>query len=149
MQNSPSVEARRPEDCLGPFVALAVLCDRIEPRPDGAVDVHGIVDGVAITPESGDPLGLRPAGVVSLTAVVSLRAGQSRGHHRLALQGVYPSGAEGPSLTQTIEFTDALPGASLVVPLELQVHEPGTYHFDVRFDDQLLTRMALQVVYAG
>ena len=63
MQNSPSVEARRPEDGLGPFVALAVLCDRIEPRPDGAVDVHGIVDGVAITPESGDPLGLRPAGV--------------------------------------------------------------------------------------
>lgn len=148
MQGHPPVEPA-PAEAPGPFVALAVLCDRIEPRPDGAVDVHGIVDGVAITPERGDPLGLKPAAVVSLTALVSLRAGQCRGHHRLAVHGLYPSGAAGPSLTQTIEFTDDVPGASLVVPLELQVHEPGTYHFDVRFDDRLLTRMALQVVCAG
>lgn len=132
---------------LGPFVALAVLCDRIAPRPDGAVDVHGIVDGVAITPAAPDPLGLKPAGVVSLTAVVSLRAGAARGRHQVSVRGIYPSGADGPSVTRTIEFTDEVPGASLVVPLELQVHEPGTYHFDVTFDEALLTRMALQVVF--
>jgi hypothetical protein len=138
-----------PDTHPGPFVALAVLCERIVPRPDGAVDVHGIVDGVALTPAPPDPLGLKPAGIVSLTAVVSLRAGEARGRHEVSLRGTYPSGADGPAVSRTVEFTDRVPGASLVVPLELEVHEPGTYHFDVRVDGALVTRIPLRVIYEG
>ena len=133
-------------DAQGPFVAMAVLCSHVEPKPDGTVDVQGIVDGVVLTPEADDPLGLLPAGVVSLTALVSLRAGTVRGRHPLALRGVYPSGAPGPSVVRDVEFTDDLPGASFIVPIELQVHERGTYYFDVVFGERLLTRIGLQVV---
>jgi hypothetical protein len=138
-------------DPAGPFVALAVLCDRIEPKPDGTVDVHGIVDGVVITPEEeeeGDPLGLRPAARLSLTAVVSLKAGDRRGTYQVGLQGIYPSGAPGPTATRPVEFTDDMPGASFVVPLELEVHEPGVYAFDVTWDGALVSRITLQVYYA-
>lgn len=133
-------------EAQGPFVAMAVLCSHVEPQPDGTVDVRGIVDGVVLTPEADDPLGLQPHGVVSLTALVSLRAGTVRGRHPLALRGVYPSGATGPSVVRDVEFTDEVPGASFIVPIELQVHERGWYCFDVIFGDQLLTRMGLQVV---
>ena len=137
-----------PADPTGPFVALAVLCDRIEPKPDGTVDVYGIVDGVVLTPEGDDALGLRPAATLSLTAVVSLKAGNRRGTHRISLQGVYPSGADGPTAARPVEFTDDMPGASFVVPLELEVHEPGIYAFDIACDGTLLTRITLQVYYA-
>jgi hypothetical protein len=106
------------------------------------------VDGVVVEPEGDDVLGLHPAARLSLTAVVSLRAGTHRGPHALALRSAYPSGAPGPGLERTIEFTDAHPGASLVVPLDLQIHESGIYTFDAFFDDRLLTRMSLWVAYA-
>jgi len=137
-----------PADPAGPFVALAVLCDRIEPKPDGTVDIYGIVDGVVLTPEGQDALGLRPAASLSLTAVVSLKAGSKRGTHEISLQGIYPTGAAGPAAARPVEFTNDMPGASFVVPLELEVHEPGLYGFDVRCDGTLLTRIALQVYYA-
>jgi hypothetical protein len=135
-------------DPAGPFVALAVLCDRIEPKPDGTVDIYGIVDGVVLTPEGDDALGLRPAARLSLTAVVSVKAGSRRGSHEISLQGIHPSGNPGPTAARPVEFTDDMPGASFVVPLELEVHEPGLYAFDVRYDGTLLTRITLQVYYA-
>jgi hypothetical protein len=128
---------------------MAVLCQRVEPRPDGTVDVLGIVDGVVIEPEGTDPLGLHPDARVALTALVSLRAGEVRGAHRLALVGLYPSGREGPAFQRQVEFTDAAPAASLIVPVDLEIHEPGVYAFDVRFDDRRLTRMQLWVGYQG
>jgi hypothetical protein len=133
----------------GPFVAMAVLCDRVEPKPDGTVDVFGIVDGVVLTPEGDDAFGLKPAAELSLTAVISLKAGDERGPHEVALQGVYPGGAPGPSVARTVAFTDDMPGASFIVPLDLKVHEPGLYAFDLRYDGSLLTRIGLQVYYAS
>jgi hypothetical protein len=126
---------------------MAVLCERVEPREDGTIDVFGIVDGVVLQPAGTDALGLEPAGVVSLNALVSLKAGTRRGPQSVTLQGLYPNGAPGASVTKVVEFTDALPGATFVVPLEVQVHEPGTYGFEVRCEDEPLTRIMLQVYY--
>jgi len=119
----------------------------VEPRDNGTIDVFGIVDGVVLQPAGTDPLGLEPAAVISLNALVSLKAGSRRGPQAITLQGLYPNGAAGASITRLVEFTDALPGATFVVPLELQVHEPGTYGFDLRCEDEPLTRITLQVNY--
>lgn len=136
-------------DARGPFVAMAVLCDRVEPKPDGTVDVFGIVDGVVLSPEGSDAPGLDAGADLSLTAVISLKAGDDRGHHEISLQGVYPSGQTGPQASRIVDFTDDMPGASFIVPLELHMHEPGLYAFDVRYDGALLTRIGLQVFYAS
>ena len=79
--------------------------------------------------------------------VVSVKAGDLRGTHILALRSAYPSGQPGQGLQRAIEFTEQTPAASLVVPLELDIHEPGVYSFDAFFDDRLLTRMSLWVGY--
>jgi hypothetical protein len=138
-----------PRPAEGPWVAMAVLCERIAPKPDGTVDVLGIVDGVVVEPEHApdDPLELRPKARVTHTAVVSLRAGDLRGRHAMGLQSAYPSGPAGPGMERAIEFTDENPAASLVVPLQIDVHETGVYAFDVLFDGRRLTRMSLWVAY--
>ena len=60
----------------GPFVSMAVFCERLDWQPDGTVDVVGVVDGVSLSPDA-DPAGDAPdatAPVVRLLGLVSIRA---------------------------------------------------------------------------
>lgn len=125
----------------GPFVALAVLCQRYDRQPDGTVDVTGIVDGIGLQAESADRLQLEPV-IVPLTALVALRAGTVRGMRTVEVRGVFPSGAMGPAVKQRVTFSADRPGVTLRVPLELSVQEAGTYWFDVLTEGVLITRIS-------
>lgn len=136
----------------GPFVAMAVLCQAVQRRDDGTMDVLGIVEGVVLEPpplSDTDPLGLRPVAVLPLRLLVALRAGAARGPCRVDVVGRYPAGNAGPSTGLHVEFSDERPAATLNVPIELQVHEPGTYQFDVVADGRLLTAVTLRVLYTA
>ncbi|HEY8549554.1 MAG TPA: hypothetical protein VIL35_06345 [Vicinamibacterales bacterium] len=136
MQTSPT----------GPFVAMAVFCQRLDRQPDGTVDVVGVIDGVQLSgPEPGET---DAPPVVRLLGLVSLRAGEARGRRTLSLQAHFPDGALGASLTRHVEFTDRVPGATIGFPLELEAREPGLYWFDVLCDGALLTRIPLVVEHA-
>ena len=128
----------------GPFVAMAVFCQKLDRKPDGTVDVVGVVDGVSLTPPGDEPQPEGPA-IIRLLGVVSLRAGESRGRHTISLRAHFPDGALGATLTRHVEFTDRAPGATIGFPLELEARETGTYWFDVGCDDRLLTRIPLVV----
>jgi hypothetical protein len=137
---------------LGPFVGLAVLCQHVERKPDGSMDVLGIVEGVLLDPprpSEADPLELRPVAVLPLRLVVSLRAGGCLGSYEVGVAGRYPAGNLGPSTGVRIEFNAERPTATINVPLELEVHEPGTYRFDISVGGRLLTTVPLRVVFSG
>lgn len=126
----------------GPYVALAVLCQRIDMQPDGSADLIGIVDGLAVD-DPEDPN--TPPLLLNLRAVVALRGGSVRGQRRLTVRGWFPSGAEGLSADTLVVFSDARPAVTLNMPLELELPELGTYVFDVLCDDQLVTAITLDV----
>ena len=126
----------------GPYVALAVLCQRIDVQPDGSADLIGIVDGLAVD-DPADPN--TPPLILNVRAVVALRGGSMRGAHQISLRGWFPSGAQGLSADKIVQFTDARPAVTLNLPLELEITELGTYIFDVLVDDELLTAITLQV----
>jgi hypothetical protein len=131
----------------GPYVAMAVFCQRLDRQPDGTVDVVGVVDGISLSRDAlpgGDSIDAA-APVVRLLGLVSIRAGAVRGRHTLALRGHFPDGEMGAALTRPIELTDQAPGATIGFPFELEAREAGTYWFDVLFDDALLTRVPLLV----
>lgn len=126
----------------GPYVALAVLCQRIDLQPDGTANLIGIVDGLSIDDpaDSGAP----PL-ILNLRAVIALRGGSVRGPHRITFRGWFPSGAEGLSADKMVAFTDERPAVTLNLPLELELPEIGTYVFDVLCDDDLVTAITLEV----
>lgn len=126
----------------GPYVALAVLCQRVDMQPDGTADLIGIVDGLAVD-DPEDPN--TPPLVLNLRAVVGLRGGSVRGQRRLTLRGWFPSGAEGLSADKLVVFSDARPAVTLNMPLELELPELGTYVFDVLCEDELITAVTLDV----
>jgi hypothetical protein len=144
----PSIEAESARPSEGPYVGVAVLCEKVEANDDGTLDIRGIVDGVVVEPRADDPLGLEPHAVLDFVVLVHVRAGDERGPHRLAIRGLYPSGAAGPELARPVEFTGDRPGADLLIQLSLEIHEEGLYHFDVEYDGRRLTRIPLRVVYA-
>lgn len=126
----------------GPYVALAVFCQRVDLQPDGSADLIGLVDGLGVEiPDDPDTPPLR----LNVRAVIALRAGDVRGDRRVALAGRYPSGAEGLSASKTVRFSDDRPAVTLNLPVELELPELGTYQFDVRCDEALLTVITLDV----
>lgn len=128
----------------GPFVSMAVFCQRLDRKPDGTVDVVGVVDGVSLAPE-GEGHDSDAPPVVRLLGLVSIRAGEARGRHTLSLRAHFPDGELGATLTRPIELTDRSPGATIGFPFELEARDTGTYWFDVACDDVLLTRIPLLV----
>lgn len=126
----------------GPYVALAVLCQRIDLQPDGSADLIGIVDGLAVD-DPADPD--TPPLVLNVRAVIALRAGSVRGPRRITLRGWFPSGSEGLTADKVVVFSDDRPAVTLNMPLELELPEIGTYVFDVLCDDQLVTAITLDV----
>ena len=126
----------------GPHVAMAVFCQRLDLQPDGSADVVGIVDGVAVRPQEAADA---PPLVLSVRAVIAVRAGDVRGARTLGIRGTYPSGAEGLHAHRVVQFTDQRPAATLNLPMELELPELGTYRFAVTCDDDLLTVITLVV----
>lgn len=126
----------------------ALLCQHVDRRPDGSTDILGVIDGLIVSPTDTetDPLGLKPMALLPLRALIILRAGRERGWHSLGLQGVFPGGQPGPSTRTRIEFTDDKPGATINIPVELEVHHEGHYEFDVIYDGRVLTRMSLRIL---
>jgi hypothetical protein len=122
----------------GPFVGLAVLCQRVDRQPDGSTDLIGIVDGFSLDSPFLDK---SQEVTMRLNAVISLRAGDLRGSHTLAVRGRYPAGLDGPMVSRLVEFTDDLPVATLLIPVEIELEHVGTYWFDVLFDQRTITRI--------
>lgn len=126
----------------GPYVGLAVLCQRIDLQPDGTANLIGIVDGLAVDDPS-DPA--TPPLIINVRAVIALRGGGVRGPRTITLRGWFPSGTEGLSADKMVVFSDDRPAVTLNLPLELELPEIGTYVFDVLCDGQLLTAITLDV----
>jgi hypothetical protein len=134
----------------GPYLGIAVLCERVLQEADGVLSIIRVVDRVtqqAIGPEAPDEM---PPVPVALSAVVMLKAGQARGSFpvRITLEG--PSGERLPFdlvLPVLLEGEDR--GVNLVLDLRFQAEQQGLYWFDVLFgrQEELLTRVPLRIVY--
>ena len=126
----------------GPYVALAVFCTRIDRQTDGSTDVVGVVETLNLDSPFSPPI---TNNSLMMTAVVSVRGDTMRGAYPLAIRGHYPDGTPGTTLSQLIEFSDAQPTATIALPIQIAIGELGEYWFDVTLDQQLLTRVRLDV----
>lgn len=138
----------------GPYLAVAVLCEKVLQEQDGVLSAVRIVDQLtqgAIGPEVPDDM---PGLLINLTALIVLKAGDARGRFAVRLRPELPSGQQMPPAEFAVRFDGASnQGQALIMPLNLEVEEEGLYWFDVLFvaqrggDDQLLSRIPLLVSY--
>ena len=92
--------------------------------------------------------------ISNLTMLVAIRADQARGRYGIKIRPEAPGGFQMPSVEQAINLQAGPTGANLIMPMVLPITEEGVYWFDVILtgpapqEDQLLTRIPLEIVYS-
>ncbi len=140
----------------GPFVAVAIFCEKVLQEAGGATSLIRITDTIsqaAVGPDA--PREMQPF-VASVTLMIILKAGEARGQHGLRIRPEAPGGFQMPPFEATFTFEGGEAwGQAMVMPMQFPVAQAGVYWFDVLLtqpdvqDDegQLLTRIPLEVQY--
>lgn len=135
----------------GPFLQMAVFCERVLEEKDGVLSAIRIIDRVtyrAVVPRPSEEMPPFPLNVVAL---ISLKGGRALGRHTLTLRATAPYGTAGrqlPDFSVPVLFEGGEDrGVNVILNVAMQVTHEGVYWFDVKLDDALLTRMPLRVVY--
>jgi hypothetical protein len=131
----------------GPFLAVAVLCEKILEDKEGVHSLIRIVDRFNV---QGQSPRMSPT-VLSPMLALLLKAGIFRGPATLQIQPITPSGEPRPALSLPVNFEgDDDRGVFLGLQLQFLATEPGLYWFEVRLLEPTpiaLTRIPMRVVY--
>ena len=132
----------------GPYLQMAVLCERVQIEPDGSASILHVTDQVAIRPDAGSGNWPMAKQVVTLALALSFNSGGSHVRHTVRVR---PSEevAAAPDRELELDFSGTNRTGNFVLPLELEIASEGLYWFDVFLDDALVTRVPLHVRFEG
>lgn len=132
----------------GPYLSAAVLCEKVLREQDGVLSVIRIVDRITHTIADPNPPDEMPPVPLAFTALVAFKSGEARGSYTLRLRPEDPSGTQLSAMDQQVLFEgEGDRGANIVVDFNFVAEMQGLYWIDVLFQDDLVTRMPLRVIY--
>lgn len=131
----------------GPYLAMAVLCEKVLTEQDGVISVIRIIDRMTIATAGPDVPDEMPPTPLQLAAVVAFRSGEARGRYSVTLRPEDPSGRQLPSLEMPIHFEGEERGANMLVNFNFVAELEGLYWIDVIFQGDVVTRIPLRVIY--
>lgn len=127
----------------GPHLAAALLCEKVLQEKDSVMSFIRIVDRFPVPePEPG-----KPPSPVQATLVVVFKAGDTSGKHYIKIRPQKPSGGLLFDQEFPVLFEGQDRGVAIVAPMTLVLDEEGLYWFDVTFEEKLVTRIPLRVLY--
>lgn len=135
----------------GPYVAVAVFCEKVLHERDGVVSLVRLVDNVTRTIQGSEPPDEMPPTTISMSLVLRFKAGSARGRQTIRVVPEKPSGERGDPLAEfPLHFDASSRGVQTIINLELQLDQEGVWWFDVILVDPglCLTRVPLTLVYA-
>ena len=128
----------------GPFICAALFCEKVLKESDGVMTAVRIIDRFNVSGDS-DEMGTQ---TLNFTVLLSLKSGDVRGRAEISVQPVSPSGKPLPKVSFPVNFEgDSDRGVGMALPTILKADEEGVFWFDVKFGEQLLTRMPLRILY--
>jgi hypothetical protein len=130
----------------GPYLQMAVLCEKVQLDPDGVASIVRVTDEVVI--RVGGSTGDWPMRVVSLSLAMSFNAGAACGRHVVRVEPAQ-EGMVAEVRELELDFAELNRSNNLVIPLDLEVAGDGLHWFDVYLDDTLVTRVPLRIRYEG
>lgn len=126
-----------------PFLAVAVLCEKILREEDNVISLVRLFDTFNLSGETPTI----PPGVATTNMYLQFKSGEAIGTRRLSVVGRSPSGEETTLFENRIDFNGGEGGAVASIDLKLAVKEAGLYWFDVMINDELMTKIPLRVQY--
>jgi len=133
----------------GPWVATALLCERVLHEADGVLSLIRVIDRVTHSAVGPQPPLEMPPVEIDLWAVIVLKSDEARGRHTVTVRPEKPSGEQMAATELPVLFEGEERGAAVVLNLKLALDQEGLYWFDVILDEQptRLTRIPLRLVY--
>lgn len=132
----------------GPFLAAALLCERVLTEQDGVISLIRIVDRLTHTVVGPQAPAAMPPVRISWQLVLIFKSGAARGRAEVVLQLEEPSGLRVPHQTLLPVFFEGDDrGVQLIVALDLELTQEGLYWIDVLLEGRLMTRVPLRVIY--
>ena len=132
----------------GPYIQVAAFCERVLREADGVISLIRVVDVVTHTERGPSPPRDMPTIRYPLTLVLTLKSGRTRGRHEVTITPELPSGETLPSTTITAQMEGEGRGVNVSSLIDIPYSMEGLYWFHIRFDDNILTRMPLQIRYS-
>ncbi|MGB9610214.1 MAG: DUF6941 family protein [Bryobacteraceae bacterium] len=127
----------------GPYLAYAVICERVLTETDGVISLIRIIDRFTIR---GPSPSLAPT-VLSFWLAILFRRGFPRGVMKMTLQPTTPSKKALAAMEPPLHFEgDEEHGCHIALPVQFLAQEDGLYGFDVNLEGQLIARIPLRVV---
>lgn len=130
----------------GPYMTMAVLCEKVLEEKDGVRSLIRMVDRVIVSPGPGAPEKMPPI-PIQILSMIAFKSGDRRESYTLKLTVQTPSGNEDQLATFPLLFEGEDRGVALQVHLAFQAMEQGLYWFGVYLEEQLFTRIPLRIIY--
>lgn len=137
---------RRKASTGGPYVAIAVFCERMLHERDNVVSLIRVIDRVIMSVSADAPEEMPPF-QTTLTLVLSFKAGFARGKYRVTVRPNAPSGEILPEVSMPALFEGDERGVQHQIGLTMHFKEEGLYWFDVLIEDAIITRVPLRILY--
>ncbi len=128
----------------GPYLAFAVICERVLREVDGVASLVRIVDKWTIS----GTLPKMVTAVLQVWIAVGFKSGRHRGKGILTVRPQTPSGQVVPGIEQPVLFEgEDDNGVNVFGQMNFPVQEEGIYWFSVLLDEVEVTRLPLRIVY--
>ena len=132
----------------GPFLQMAVFCEKALQEKDGVISAIRIVDRFTVTPSSEIPPEALLTMNLPINLIIAFKSGDIKGKMELKVRPFSPSGEELQSFVGPLLFEGEDHGSSVVIQYGLSAKEEGIYWFDILLDNKLITKIPLKIIHA-
>jgi hypothetical protein len=143
---SEQVTSRNPFE-HGPYIQAAAFCEKILQEGDGVLSLIRLIDRVILTASGPDAPAAMPPQTVQFSFAICLKSGSARGSYEISIQPESPSGIKLGKTVLPVFLEGEDRGQNIVAPTAITVDQQGLYWFEIKMDEQLLTRVPLRIVY--
>lgn len=137
-----------PDETSGPWLAMAVLCEKVIESKTGVLSVINVIDRIVISPGGPQVPEQMPTIPIQATAAIMFKSGFATTQYTMRMTLSKPSSEEEElvaSCPMLFEGSDR--GVNLILNLRFDAKEQGLYWFNVYLEDQRFTRVPLRLIY--
>ena len=132
----------------GPYLQVAAFCEQVIEDKSGVLSLIRVVDRLTVNAAGAEVPEDMPPFDLNWKLVLVLKSGEVRGSHPIKLVPELPDLEKKQPLIVTVHLEGGNRGTNVVTDFRMRMEMPGIYWLNVYFDDELLTRMPIQVIYS-
>ena len=132
----------------GPYLQIAAFCEQVIEDKSGVLSLIRVVDRLSVNAAGSDVPEDMPPFDLNWKLVLVLKSGEVRGSHSIKLVPELPSFETKEATERTVHLEGGNRGTNIVTDFRMRMEMPGVYWLNIYFDDELLTRLPLEVRYS-